>query len=111
MVMRFLQARRACETRAMRGRAHDHHRFCHGVVLRVDEQIRAIPKHPEAHLWPSEVVTLGLLHALKGVDCENMIFFHQINWLRVFRSAGASGMVLSQSCFFESLGVCKSLNS
>src|SRR5262249_25734324 len=22
---------------------------------------------PEAHLWPSEVVTLGLLHALKGV--------------------------------------------
>jgi hypothetical protein len=27
----------------------------------------AIPKHPEAHLWPSEVVTLGLLHALKGV--------------------------------------------
>src|SRR5438093_5087206 len=29
-------------------------------------QLRAIPKHPEAHLWPSEVVTLGLLHALKG---------------------------------------------
>ena len=26
----------------------------------------ALPKHPEAHLWPSEVVTLGLLHALKG---------------------------------------------
>src|SRR5262245_19336282 len=33
----------------------------------VDEQLHAIPKHPEAHLWPSEVVTLGLLHALKGV--------------------------------------------
>ena len=33
----------------------------------VDEQLRALPKHPEAHLWPSEVVTLGLLHALKGV--------------------------------------------
>ena len=30
----------------------------------VDEQLRAIPTHPEAHLWPSEVVTLGLLHAL-----------------------------------------------
>jgi hypothetical protein len=26
-----------------------------------------IPKHPETHLWPSEIVTLGLLHALKGV--------------------------------------------
>jgi hypothetical protein len=33
----------------------------------VDDQLRALPKHPEARLWPSEVVTLGLLHALKGV--------------------------------------------
>ena len=24
------------------------------------------PNIPRAHLWPSEVVTLGLLHALKG---------------------------------------------
>ena len=23
--------------------------------------MRAIPKHPEAHLWPSEIATLGLL--------------------------------------------------
>src|SRR5215471_170999 len=36
------------------------------LFYEVDEQIGAIPKHPEAHLWPSEVVTLGLLHALKG---------------------------------------------
>src|SRR2546430_13398322 len=32
----------------------------------VDEQLRAHPKRPDAHLWPSEVVTVGLLHALKG---------------------------------------------
>jgi hypothetical protein len=32
-----------------------------------DDQLRAIPQHPEAHRWPSEVVTLGLLQALKGV--------------------------------------------
>jgi hypothetical protein len=37
------------------------------LFYEVDEQLHAIPKHPEAHLWPSEVVTLGLLHALKGV--------------------------------------------
>jgi hypothetical protein len=37
------------------------------LFYEVDEQLGAIPKHPEAHLWPSEVVTLGLLHALKGV--------------------------------------------
>jgi hypothetical protein len=37
------------------------------LFYEVDEQLRTIPTHPEAHLWPSEVVTLGLLHALKGV--------------------------------------------
>ena len=41
--------------------------FITDLFCQVDEQLRAIPKHPEAHLWPSEVVTLGLLHALKGV--------------------------------------------
>ena len=39
----------------------------------VDEQLRTVPKHPEAHLWPSEVVTLGLLHALKGVGNRALI--------------------------------------
>jgi len=41
--------------------------FITALFYEVDEQMRTIPKHPEAHLWPSEVVTLGLLHALKGV--------------------------------------------
>ena len=40
--------------------------FITALFSEVDEQLRPIPKHPEAHLWPSEVVTLGLLHALKG---------------------------------------------
>ena len=40
--------------------------FITALFYEVDKQLRAIPKHPEAHLWPSEVVTLGLLHALKG---------------------------------------------
>jgi len=46
------------------------------LFYEVDEQLRAIPKHPEAHLWPREVVTLGLLHALKGVG--NRAFYR---WL------------------------------
>src|SRR5215470_5401022 len=37
------------------------------LFCQVDNQLAGLPKHPEAHLWPSEVVTLGLLHALKGV--------------------------------------------
>jgi hypothetical protein len=39
----------------------------------VDEQMGTIPTHPEAHLWPSAVVTLGLWHALTGVG--NRAFF------------------------------------
>ena len=40
--------------------------FITALFYHVDEPMRAMPKHPEARLWPSEVVTLGLLHALKG---------------------------------------------
>jgi hypothetical protein len=40
--------------------------FITALFYHVDEQLRTVPKHPEARLWPSEVVTLGLLHALKG---------------------------------------------
>ena len=40
--------------------------FITALFYEIDEQLRALPKHPEALLWPSEVVTLGLLHALKG---------------------------------------------
>src|SRR5712692_972030 len=40
--------------------------FITALFYEVDEPLRTMPKHPEAHLWPSEVVTLGLLHALKG---------------------------------------------
>src|SRR2546425_7907939 len=50
--------------------------FITALFYEVDEQLGAIPKHPEAHLWPSEVVTLGLLHALKGVG--NRAFYR---WL------------------------------
>ena len=38
--------------------------FITTLFCEVDEQLCTIPKHPEAHLWPSEVGTLGLLHAL-----------------------------------------------
>src|SRR6266536_3189175 len=41
--------------------------FITALFFEVDEQLRAIPNHPEARLWPSEVGTLGLLHARKGV--------------------------------------------
>src|SRR5262249_45485147 len=41
--------------------------FITALFYEVDEQVGAIPKHPEAHLWPSEVVTLGLVELSRRV--------------------------------------------
>jgi hypothetical protein len=40
----------------------------------VDDHLSDIPKHPEAHLCPSEMVTFGLLHTLKGAAIAPSIF-------------------------------------
>jgi hypothetical protein len=50
--------------------------FITELFCRVDDQMRNIHKHSQAVLWPSEIVTLGLLHALKGVS--NRAFYQ---WL------------------------------
>src|SRR5919199_6785430 len=41
--------------------------FIRGLLCRVDTLIQGVPKHPQANLYPSEVVTVALLFALKGV--------------------------------------------
>jgi hypothetical protein len=41
--------------------------FITALFCRVDDVLRGVPKHPQARLYPSEVVTLALLFALKGV--------------------------------------------
>ncbi len=50
--------------------------FITALFYEVDEPMGAIPRPPEARLWPSEVVTLGLLPARKGVG--NRAFYR---WL------------------------------
>ena len=37
--------------------------FITALFCQVDDQLSGLPTHPKAHLWPSEVVTLGLVHA------------------------------------------------
>src|SRR6266702_3681068 len=77
MGMHFLQARQKCATQLGAEESMTTTiDFITALFYEVDEQMGAIPKHPEAHLWPSEVVTLGLLHALKGGG--NRVFYH---WL------------------------------
>ena len=40
--------------------------FIIALFYRIDNQMHLVPKHPQAALYPSEVVTLGILYALKG---------------------------------------------
>jgi hypothetical protein len=41
--------------------------FIIALFDRVDQIMHRVPKHPQARLYPSEIVTLALLFALKGV--------------------------------------------
>jgi hypothetical protein len=50
--------------------------FVTELFCRVDDQMLDAEKHPQAKLYPSEVVTLALLFALKGVG--NRAFYR---WL------------------------------
>ena len=36
------------------------------IFCRVDDEMPDIPKHTQATLYPSELVTMGILFALKG---------------------------------------------
>ncbi len=58
--------------------------FITELFCRVDDQMQDVPKHSQASLHPSEVVTLGLLFAIKGVG--NRAFYRWIvrDWLCLF---------------------------
>lgn len=47
--------------------------FITELFCRVDDLIDDLPKHPQANLFPSELVTIGLLFALKG-DSERAFY-------------------------------------
>ena len=40
--------------------------FILAVFCEIDDQLGPLPKHPQAKLWPSAVITIGILFALKG---------------------------------------------
>ena len=41
--------------------------FITELFYSVDNQMRDVPKHPQSNLYPSELVTIALLFAIKGV--------------------------------------------
>ena len=40
--------------------------FIAELFCRIDDRMFDVPKDPRAHLWPGEIVTLGVLFTLKG---------------------------------------------
>ena len=50
--------------------------FITELFCQVDDRLRGLSKHPQACLWPSEVVTLAVLQALKGVG--NRAFYRWV---------------------------------
>jgi len=56
--------------------------FIIALFYAVDQEMLDVPKHPEAKLYPSEVVTLALLYAVKG---GGMRAFYR--WLTVRRES------------------------
>ncbi len=58
--------------------------FITELFCRVDDEMRNVPKHSQASLWPSEVVTIGLLHAIKGVGGRAFYRWLFSNYLSLF---------------------------
>jgi hypothetical protein len=50
----------------------------------IDDELRDVKKHPDAHLYPSEVVTLGVLYALKGNGYRAFYRWLSANWRHLF---------------------------
>jgi hypothetical protein len=58
--------------------------FITEVFCRVDDVMRDVAKHPQGALYPSEVVTLGLLFAIKGVGNRAFYRWIEANYVPMF---------------------------
>jgi len=58
--------------------------FITELFWRIDETLKDIPKHSQASLYPSEVVTLALLFALKGGGSRAFYRWLKKNWRKLF---------------------------
>ncbi len=81
--------------------------FITELFCRVDDVMQDLPKHSQSSLYPSEVVTLGLLFAIKGVGNRAFyrwikrdhlsLFPHLPERTRLFRLFAAAAPLLIES--------------
>src|SRR5438128_12571500 len=67
MVMHFLHAGQEHKTLPCTEEPMITLDFITDLFCQVDDQLPGIPKHPHATLWPSEIVTLGLVELSRRV--------------------------------------------
>jgi hypothetical protein len=58
--------------------------FITELFCRVDDKMNDVDKHPQAKLYPSEIVTLALLFALKGTTSRNFYRWLKRDYLPLF---------------------------
>jgi len=54
------------------------------IFYRVDDKMRSVVKHSQAKLFPSEVVTLAILFAIKGVGNRAYYRWLKRDWIQLF---------------------------
>ena len=58
--------------------------FIIALYIQIDDAMKGIRKHRQANLYPSELVTLGILFSLKGVGNRAFYRWLQRDWLKWF---------------------------
>jgi hypothetical protein len=58
--------------------------FIIGLFCRIDDRMKSVVKHSQAHLYPSEIVTLAVLFALKGVGDRAFYRWISRDWRSLF---------------------------
>ena len=71
--------------------------FITELFCRVDDRMKDVPKHSQAKMYPSELVTLGILFALKGSGCRAFYRWVSRNFSDLFPK------LLQRTRFFRAL--------
>ena len=72
--------------------------FIIALFYRIDNQMHDVPKHPQAALYPSEVVALAMLYALKGGSKRAFLSLALSRLAGVFPSASGAHPAVSPVC-------------
>lgn len=58
--------------------------FIIGLFCQIDDRMKSVPKHSQANLYPSEIVTLAVLFAIKGVGDRAFYRWIVHDWRSLF---------------------------